>query len=163
MRNSNRARSQGVQNYTSGEHFPGPAWYEQLSLKLRYEVQRQLRWDMQDIIRETEGGYDIEILGIKWSEKNRDSSVGIGLGYELDDRGSKILFSAGTGNFPPRHRVQTGFGTHPIFYPMGNVGSFPGRKAAGREAEYSSSSRTEVKECVDLYLRSPNTFSWRGA
>jgi hypothetical protein len=95
--------------------------------------------------------------------KNRESSIGIATDYGPNDRGSRVRFSAGTGNFPPRHRVQTGFGTHPIFYPMGNVGSFPGRKAAGREAEYSSSSRTEVKECVDLYLRSPNTFSWRGA
>jgi len=32
-----------------------------------------------------------------------------------------------------------------------------------READHSSSSSAEVKECVELYLHSPNTPSWRGA
>jgi hypothetical protein len=30
---------------------------------------------------------------------NRDSSVGIALGYELDDWGSRVRFPAGAGNF----------------------------------------------------------------
>jgi hypothetical protein len=29
------------------------------------------------------------------------------------------------------HIVQTGFGAHPAYYPMGTGGSFPGGKAAG--------------------------------
>jgi hypothetical protein len=33
----------------------------------------------------------------------------------------------------------------------------------GREADHSPPSGAEVKECVELYLRSPNTPSWRGA
>jgi len=33
----------------------------------------------------------------------------------------------------------------------------------GREADYSPPSSAEVKECVELYLHSPNTPSWRGA
>jgi hypothetical protein len=38
---------------------------------------------------------------------------------------------------------------------MGASGSFPGGKAAGREADHSPSSSAEVKDCVDLYLHSP--------
>jgi hypothetical protein len=33
----------------------------------------------------------------------------------------------------------------------------------GREADRSPPSSPEVKECVELYLHSPNTSSWRGA
>jgi hypothetical protein len=56
----------------------------------------------------------------------RDGSVGIALGYGLDDRGS-----AGAGNFSRHHRVQNGSGAHPASYPTGTRGSFPGGKAAG--------------------------------
>jgi hypothetical protein len=42
-------------------------------------------------------------------------------------------------------------------------GSFPGVKRPGRETDHSPPSSAEVKECVGLYLRSPNTPSWRGA
>jgi hypothetical protein len=62
--------------------------------------------------------------------KSRDSSVGIALGYGLDNRGSRIRFPAGAGNFSLRH-VQNGSRTHPASYPMGTRGSFPGGKAAG--------------------------------
>jgi hypothetical protein len=37
----------------------------------------------------------------------------------------------GLGFFPPRHRVQTGSGAHPVSYSMGKEGSFHGGKAAG--------------------------------
>jgi hypothetical protein len=63
--------------------------------------------------------------------QSRDSSVGIALGYGLDDRGSRVLFPAGAGNFSFHHRVQNGSGTHPASYPMGIRGSFPRGKAAG--------------------------------
>jgi hypothetical protein len=33
----------------------------------------------------------------------------------------------------------------------------------GREADHSPTSSVEVKECVELYLHSPNMPSWRGA
>jgi hypothetical protein len=59
-----------------------------------------------------------------------DSSIGIALGYGLDDRGSKVRFPARAGNFL-HHRVPNGFGAHPVSYPMGTEGSFPGGKAAG--------------------------------
>jgi hypothetical protein len=62
--------------------------------------------------------------------KSRGSSVGIVLGYGLDDWGSRIRFSTGAGNFSLHHRVQNGSRAHPASYPMGTRGSFPGDKAA---------------------------------
>jgi hypothetical protein len=57
--------------------------------------------------------------------KSRDSSVGIALGYGLDDRGSRVRVPVGAGNFSLHHRVQNGS------YPMGSRGSFPGADVAG--------------------------------
>jgi hypothetical protein len=37
-----------------------------------------------------------------------DSSVGIALGYGLDDRSSRVRLPAGAGNFSLHHRVQNG-------------------------------------------------------
>jgi hypothetical protein len=54
--------------------------------------------------------------------KSHDSSVGTALGYGLDDRGSRVRFQAGAGNFSLHHRVQNGSGAHPVFYPMGTSG-----------------------------------------
>jgi hypothetical protein len=58
-------------------------------------------------------------------------SVGIALGYGLDDRGSRVRLPAGAGNFYLHHRVQNGSGAHPPSYPVGTGGSFPGGKATG--------------------------------
>jgi hypothetical protein len=63
--------------------------------------------------------------------ESRDSSVGIALGYGLDDRGSRVRFEAGAGNFSLHHRIQNGSGSHPASYPMGTRVSFPRGKAAG--------------------------------
>jgi hypothetical protein len=63
--------------------------------------------------------------------KSRDSSIGIALGYVLDDRSSSVRFPAGAGNFSLYNRVQNGSGAHPAPYPMGTRGSFLGGKAAG--------------------------------
>jgi hypothetical protein len=63
--------------------------------------------------------------------KSRDSSVGIALGYRLDDRGSRVRFPAGAGNFSLNHRVQNGSGAHTASYPMDTRGSFPGGEAVG--------------------------------
>jgi hypothetical protein len=60
-----------------------------------------------------------------------DSSVGIALGYGLDDRGSRVRFPTGAGNFSHHHRVQNGSGAHPASYPIGTRGTFSGEKAAG--------------------------------
>jgi hypothetical protein len=78
------------------------------------------------------------------------SSVGIALGYGLDDRGPRVRFPAGAGNFSLRHRVQNGAGAHPAFYSVGTRGSFPGIKWSKREADHSPPSSAEVKELVEL-------------
>jgi hypothetical protein len=80
------------------------------------------------IVRDRDISY---VPGIPSLCKSRDSSVGTALGYGLDDRGSRVRFPAGAGNFSPHHRVQNGSGAHPASYPMGTRGSFPGGKAAG--------------------------------
>jgi hypothetical protein len=90
-------------------------------------------------------------------------SVGIALGYRLDDRGSGVRFPAWAGNFSLHHRVQNGSGAHPASHPMGTRGSFAGVKQPGREADHSPPSSAEVKKRLELYLHSPNTPSWRGA
>jgi hypothetical protein len=59
---------------------------------------------------------------------SQHSSVGIALGYGLDDRGSRFRFPVGVRNFSLHHSVQNGFGAHPACYPMGTRGSFPGVK-----------------------------------
>jgi hypothetical protein len=63
--------------------------------------------------------------------KSHDSSVGIALGYGLDDRGSRVRFPEGAGNFSLLHRAQNGSGANPASYLMGTRGFFPGGKAAG--------------------------------
>jgi hypothetical protein len=93
----------------------------------------------------------------------RDSSVSIALGYGLNDRGSGLRFPAGAGNLSLHHCVQNGSEAHPVSYPMGTSGIFPGSKAAGREADHTPPFSAEVKECTEQYLHSPNTPSWRGA
>jgi hypothetical protein len=52
------------------------------------------------------------------------------LGYGLDERGSRVRFPAGAGNFCLHQRVQNGSGAHPSSYPVGTGGSFLGDKAA---------------------------------
>jgi hypothetical protein len=79
----------------------------------------------------------------------RDSSVGIALGYGLDNRGSRVRFPAGAGNFSLHHRVQNGSGAHPASYPMGIRGSFSGGKRPGREADHSPPSSAQVKEWAE--------------
>jgi hypothetical protein len=63
--------------------------------------------------------------------KTHDKSVCIALGYGLDDRGSRVRFPAGAGNFSLHNRIQNGSGAHPDSYPLATKGSFPGGKGAG--------------------------------
>jgi hypothetical protein len=95
--------------------------------------------------------------------KSGHGSVGIALGYVLDDRGSRVRFSAGAGNFSLHHRVQNGSVAHPASYPRDKRVFSLGVKRPGREADHSPPSSAEVKECVELYNHSPNKPSWRGA
>jgi hypothetical protein len=63
------------------------------------------------------------------STESRESSVGVVLGYGLDDRGSRVRFPVGARNVSLHHRLENG--AHPASYTMGTRGSFPGGKAAG--------------------------------
>jgi hypothetical protein len=78
--------------------------------------------------------------------------------HDLWTSGFEGSIPGGAGNFSLHQRVQNGFGAHPASYPMGTRESFP-----GSEADHSLPSSAEVKECMELYLHSPNTPSWRGA
>jgi hypothetical protein len=49
----------------------------------------------------------------------------------LAERARDRSSSAGRVRISLLHAVQTGSGIHPISYPMGNGGSFPGGKATG--------------------------------
>jgi hypothetical protein len=68
---------------------------------------------------------------VNFTEKSRDSSVGIAIGYGLDDQNSRVRFLARAENFSLHHRVQNGCGAHPDSYPTVASGSFPGDEAAG--------------------------------
>jgi hypothetical protein len=52
------------------------------------------------------------------------------LGYGLDDRGSRVRFSAGAVNFSLQLLVRNASGAHPASYPMGTMSSFQGGKVA---------------------------------
>jgi hypothetical protein len=49
--------------------------------------------------------YLLSIKLISVISRSRDSSVGIALGYGLDDRGSRVRFPAGAGKFSLHHRI----------------------------------------------------------
>jgi hypothetical protein len=65
------------------------------------------------------------ILDLRYLTLRRDRSVGIALGYRLDDRGSRVQFPAEAGNFSLYHRVQNGSGALPGSSPIGYQGLFP--------------------------------------
>jgi hypothetical protein len=65
---------------------------------------------------------------------------------------------AGAGNFSLNYRVQNGSVAHSASYPMGTGGGLSlGVQRLGHEADHSLASNAEVKECVELYLQTPNT------
>jgi hypothetical protein len=94
---------------------------------------------------------------------SRDSSVGILLGCGLDDRGYRVRFPAGMGIF--LFTTASGTSLGPTQPPIQWVpGAFTlGLKRPEREADHSPPSNAEVKECLEQYLHSHNTPSWRGA
>jgi hypothetical protein len=63
--------------------------------------------------------------------KSRDNSVGIALGYGLDDRGSTVRFPSVAGKFSLHHRIQNGSEAHADSYPMSTRDSFLTDKAIG--------------------------------
>jgi hypothetical protein len=64
------------------------------------------------------------------------SVVGIATGYELETEGLEFESRYGQ-EFSLLQIIQTSSGVHPTSYPMGTGGSFPGGKAAEREADHS--------------------------
>jgi hypothetical protein len=96
-------------------------------------------------------------------KKSRDSSIGIALGYGLDDRGSRVRFPAGAGNFLFTTASRTALGpTQPPIHWVPGALSL-GVKRPGRGADHSPPSSAEVKEWVELYLHCLNTPPWHGA
>jgi hypothetical protein len=65
--------------------------------------------------------------------------------YRLHDRGSRVRFPAGAGNFSLHHSVQNGSGAHPASYPKGTGDFFLGIKRPRREDDNSPLSSAEVK------------------
>jgi hypothetical protein len=71
------------------------------------------------------------------------------------DRGSRVRFPEGAGNFSLHHRVRNGSEAHPASYTIDSGALSLGVKRPGSEADHSSPSSAEVKECMELYLHSP--------
>jgi hypothetical protein len=83
-------------------------------------------------VKQQDGSHMKSLFSIQFdNSESCDSSVGIVLGYKMDDWGSRVRFLAGAGNFSLHHHIQNGSGAHPASYPMGARGSFPGGKANG--------------------------------
>jgi hypothetical protein len=91
------------------------------------------------------------------------SSVGITLGYGLDDRGSRVRFPAWAGNSSLHHRSQNGSGVHPASHPMGTRGSFPGGKATGAWSWPLTSTYCRGQRMSGAIPPLPITPSWGGA
>jgi hypothetical protein len=83
------------------------------------------------------------------------SSVGTALGYRLDERGSRVRFPSGAGNFhlTTASRIALGPTQPPIQWVSGVISL--GVKRSGREADHSHPSSAEAKEWVELYVHSP--------
>jgi hypothetical protein len=97
------------------------------------------------------------------STKSCDSSVGIALGYGLDDRVLGFDFRRRVGIFLFTTASRTALGpTQPPIQCIPEDTSLE-VKWPGRETDPSPLSSAEVKECVELYLHSSNKPSWRGA
>jgi hypothetical protein len=80
-------------------------------------------------------------------------TIGV-LGFDSRQELGIFLFAAAS-------RTALGPTQPPIQWVPGAL--FLGVKRLGREADHSSPSSVEVKECVELYRHSPNTPSWGGA
>jgi hypothetical protein len=80
--------------------------------------------------------------------KSCDSSVGVALGYGLDDRGVRVRIPAGLGIFlvTAASRTALELTKPPIQCIPGAF--YLGVKRPGREADHSPPSSAEVKECV---------------
>jgi hypothetical protein len=91
------------------------------------------------------------------SRKSRDSSVGIALGYRLDDRGSRVRLPAGRGVgiflFTTVSRMALGPTQPRIQWIRGALSL--GVKRPGREADHSPPSSAEVKNAWNYTSNPP--------
>jgi hypothetical protein len=120
---------------------------------LNISYSRNLRTFRRNLIPLTTGQINVDklnIVHVPW--RSRDRAVGIATHYELD--GPRIEFQCGR-DFPHPSRLALRF-TQP--YKTG-TGSFLGLMRSGRGVEHPSSSSTEVKERVELYLYFPSKTS----
>jgi hypothetical protein len=83
------------------------------------------------------------------------------VGYGLEDRGFESRQGLGVFLFTVASRPALGPTQPPIRWVPGALSL--GVKWSGRESDHSPPSSAEVKECVELYLPSSDTSSWRGA
>jgi hypothetical protein len=89
------------------------------------------------------------------TSRSRDSSVGIVLGYGLDDQGSMVRFPTGAGNFSFHNRVQNGSGARPASYPWVLGAICLAVKRPGREADHSLPLSAEVNNAWSYTSTSP--------
>jgi hypothetical protein len=95
---------------------------------------------------------------------NHHSSVGLALGYWLDDRSSWFRLPArelGIFLFTTASRTALGPTCPPIQWVPGSLSL--GLKQPGPGTDHLPPSSAKVKEYVKLYFCSPNTPSWHGA
>jgi hypothetical protein len=86
--------------------------------------------------------------------KSRDSSVGIALGYELDDRSSRVRFQGRMGIFLFITAFRTALRpTQPLIQGVAGAISLE-VKRSGRETDHSPPSKAEVKN-VWSYTSTP--------
>lgn len=65
-------------------------------------------------------------------------------------------------DFSLLHRVQTGYGAHPAFHPMGTADSFPSVKHQGCQADHSPPPSAEAKKGGAIPPL-PHVSSWHSA
>jgi hypothetical protein len=95
-------------------------------------------------------------------KQSQDSSVGVATDYRLNDwgsnsgRGQEFFFMMPCPDWlwSPPSLLSNGYWQ---FFPGGGV------KRQRHEADHPPPSSAKIKECVELYLHSPNTSSWCGA
>jgi hypothetical protein len=81
----------------------------------------------------------------------RDSSVGIGASYGLDDREGQISSSSRVEEFSLLHVIEIGSWAQPVSYPQDNRSSLPVVKRVGREGDHSLSTSAEVTTPPHVY------------
>jgi hypothetical protein len=112
----------------------------------------------------SEDGHEIELKGFchcsNRTAMSHDSSVGIALGYGLDDPEFESRQGLGIFFFATTTRLVLGLIQPPITMDKRDLSL--GVKRLGRETDHPTPPSSEIKECVELYLNSYNTPSWCG-